>query len=159
MNDDRHKSSQQRSSGEYWCGIVTITLLSPIALATLLVRPDSSLDSTDVLHWALILGWSGIFLLHCEQYPMSFVTSQKRGKAAAGLVCWGVGFLAWVGTMVFMIWFTFISPYMREKAGYIFCGVLVSSVLVIGASCMFFWPRRQGTDDRQQCAGSGKPEG
>jgi len=127
-------------------------------LATLLVGSGHSLDSTDVLHWALILGWSGIFLRHCQEYPMSFVMSQKRGKAAAGLICLGIGFMAWIATMVFMVWFTFISPYMREKAGYIFCGVFLSGALVIGASWLFFWPKRQGTESPQQCANSGRPE-
>lgn len=130
---------------DYWIAEITLLITSFIILAGLLVSPDTKkYTSEDILHIILLFLWNLFLIFLFLQFPLTYLKRKERLKS--GLIFNALSILLWLTTMVFLVYFTFLSPFLREYTPIIFSFVSISSLMVVVALYFFFKETRVSTN-------------
>lgn len=121
---------------DYWIAEITLLLASFIILAGLLVRPDTKYTSEDILHTILLFLWNIFLIFLFLQFPLTYL--KRKTRLRSGLIFNILSILLWLTTMVFLIYFTFLSPFLHKYTPIIFSVVSISSLMVVIALYLFF---------------------
>jgi len=129
---------------DYWIAEITLLLASFIILAVLLFRHDTKYTSEDILHIILLFLWNLFLIFLFLQFSLTYLKRKERLKS--GLIFNGLSILLWLTTMVFLVYFTFLSPFLSEYTPIIFSFVSISSLMVVVALYFFFKETRVSTN-------------
>ena len=121
---------------DYWIAEITPLLISFIILAALLFRPDTKYTSEDILHTILLFLWNLFLIFLFLQFSLTYLKRKERLRL--GLIFNAHSILLWLTTMVYLIYLTFISPFLREYTPIIFSVISMSSLMVVIALYFFF---------------------
>ncbi len=127
---------KDNSPTSYWGSLLTLLVVSLSVFAALCVRPDTRYTSDDTISCGLLVMWHFFLVLFCVEYPASHIKRESHIKSA--VILGSLVILSWFLTVVFAVVLTFVSPYFRENAIYIFCGVFTSMIIVAIALYLFF---------------------
>lgn len=120
----------------YWIAEITLLSLSFIILASLLVRHDTKYTSEDILHAVLLLLWNIFLIFLCLQFPITYL--KREGRLKSAIIFNVLSISLWLATMIFLVHYTFLSPYLREYNLIIFSIMAISSLMIVIALYLFF---------------------
>jgi len=121
---------------DYWIAEITLFLGYFIILACLLVRHDTKYTSEDTLHLVLLLLWNIFLIFLCLQFPVTYL--KREGRLKSAILFNVLSISLWLATMIFLAYFTFLSPYLREYSLIIFSIMAISSLMLMIALYLFF---------------------
>jgi len=131
------ESKAMAGSSTFWASLTTHSVIPFIALISLLAAPESDRIINDILFWLLVFFWNlHLLFLCCFFYRASYL--KEKGYFIRTIIIGSLGLLFWLANMIFITIITFTSPVFQKGSTYIFCGVLISAIMVSVALYLFF---------------------
>ncbi len=129
----------------YWTSLFTLLLVSPITFGALFFRTDRGYTPDDALCCGLLFLWNIFLVYSCIKYPATYL--RYRGHIKSAMVFGSLAIFFWFLTMILAVVLIFVSPYFRENAICVFCGVLISVMMVTIALYLFFSAKPKRDDE------------
>ncbi len=129
------KETYKKRHYGYWLNLFTILFVSLSLLLALLCRPELNAKMLDVLYCVIFFSWNVFLLIVCFRYPAFCL---KHSEYIWSVVFGPIAILSWLAVMILSITFIFIFPDFRRNAAFIITAIVLSSLMVTGALCLFF---------------------